>query len=298
MADREWRVRCPHCGHTTVLGEDQLDEGFTRATAALMAGEIRRADIDNYPIPCPACGRFMPFEPRSEYRRRKVEALRQRGVEVDAAIGAQDEKIRLLTWPAAKMLVDMLETDYPLEAVREDMPGLRTRLQSAFETFGAADHRVVALMEDMIAIAESDIGERTDLPPAPPDPVTALLDTMMTAIPNAAAKTPTPAEPPAPETPKSTCFIATAAWGTPQHADVMALCAFRERVLRPSAAGRRVIAFYERRSPPIAARLARSPRARVLVRHLLIAPARRAADACVHAWDHGLRPLRQLRPPR
>jgi ribosomal protein L7/L12 len=68
---------------------------------------------------------------------------------------------------------------------------------------------------------------------------------------------------------RSGCFIATAAYGSIDAPEVEALRRFRDRVLLRSGAGRRLVDGYYRVSPPIAARLAQSDRARSLVRGLL-----------------------------
>jgi len=80
---------------------------------------------------------------------------------------------------------------------------------------------------------------------------------------------------PAPETAKastSRCFIATAACGSPYADDVRLLRAWRDAVLCPSPFGRRFVRWYERTSPPIAQWIEPRPRARSLVRALLIRP--------------------------
>jgi ribosomal protein L7/L12 len=56
----------------------------------------------------------------------------------------------------------------------------------------------------------------------------------------------------------SKCFIATAAWGGGEQAEVVALRRFRNRVLKRAWWGRVVISVYERVSPPLAWAVARS----------------------------------------
>jgi hypothetical protein len=77
----------------------------------------------------------------------------------------------------------------------------------------------------------------------------------------------------------SMCFIATAACGTDRAHDVVRLREFREEVLRPTLAGRELIAVYETLSPPIARLIARSDFTRYLARQLIVRPARKLADA-------------------
>ena len=71
----------------------------------------------------------------------------------------------------------------------------------------------------------------------------------------------------------SSCFIATAACGTPIAPEVTCLRTFRENVLHRSAAGRAVIQVYEGASPCIAKLITASPTLRSLVRILLVKPA-------------------------
>jgi len=65
------------------------------------------------------------------------------------------------------------------------------------------------------------------------------------------------------------CFIATAAFGSPMAAEVMSLRQFRDDVLLHRAAGRTLVAVYYRISPPIAALVARFPSLAAIVRAAL-----------------------------
>jgi len=67
----------------------------------------------------------------------------------------------------------------------------------------------------------------------------------------------------------TTCFIATAAYGSSSERHVAALREFRDRVLRRSAAGRVFIAWYYDHSPPIARYIGERPWARAATRALL-----------------------------
>jgi len=71
---------------------------------------------------------------------------------------------------------------------------------------------------------------------------------------------------------RATCFIATAACGSPSAPEVLVLQAFRDRVLLTSVAGRRFVERYYRASPPIATLLSKSAALRWLVRAACIRP--------------------------
>lgn len=66
--------------------------------------------------------------------------------------------------------------------------------------------------------------------------------------------------------PKSNCFIATAAYGTPMAKEIEVLRRFRDRELEPSPMGRSLVKTYYRLSPPVANVLSRSEKMRALVR--------------------------------
>jgi hypothetical protein len=68
---------------------------------------------------------------------------------------------------------------------------------------------------------------------------------------------------------KVSCFIATAAYGSPLEPHVLALRQFRDRYLQHSTLGRAFIRYYYRYSPPMAAVIAEHDWLRLLVRMLL-----------------------------
>lgn len=71
---------------------------------------------------------------------------------------------------------------------------------------------------------------------------------------------------------KSSCFIATAAYGSALAPEVMKLRHFRDMRLKPSRLGRNIIRIYERFSPPLANWIARRPQVRVCVQRLILNP--------------------------
>jgi hypothetical protein len=69
------------------------------------------------------------------------------------------------------------------------------------------------------------------------------------------------------------CFIATAAFGTPQHQHIGTLIWFRENFMRAFTVGTWLIDLYNTYSPPIAAVVAESSWLRAVVRGLIFVPA-------------------------
>lgn len=70
----------------------------------------------------------------------------------------------------------------------------------------------------------------------------------------------------------SRCFVATAAMGSADAFEVMALRRFRDRVLSCNRPGRVLIAAYYRASPPLARLIARHDILRSLIRRLMVQP--------------------------
>jgi len=68
---------------------------------------------------------------------------------------------------------------------------------------------------------------------------------------------------------KSGCFIATAAFGSPEALEVQAFRDLRDQVLARHASGRFVVSLYGRISPPMARFVTRSPAVKSGVRRVL-----------------------------
>lgn len=71
---------------------------------------------------------------------------------------------------------------------------------------------------------------------------------------------------------KGTCFVATAAYGSPLAPEVILLSRFRDDVLLNSMLGRAFVSSYYRVSPPLASLIARADFLRAATRHLFLAP--------------------------
>jgi TPR repeat protein len=84
---------------------------------------------------------------------------------------------------------------------------------------------------------------------------------------------------------KSGCFIATAAYGSPQAEQVGVLCEFRDRVLSLSLLGRCFIRFYYWASPPIASYVGSRDRLRRAARNILVGPALKLARRCLRVIE-------------
>jgi hypothetical protein len=77
--------------------------------------------------------------------------------------------------------------------------------------------------------------------------------------------------------PKSGCYIATAALGTPDHPQLDVLRSFRDIVLASNVLGRAFIAIYYRLSPPLANLISKSIILRWITRIIVVRPSLRVA---------------------
>jgi hypothetical protein len=83
-----------------------------------------------------------------------------------------------------------------------------------------------------------------------------------------------------------TCFIATAAYGTPAAEQIDVLREFRDNVLLESIPGSLFVSLYYQFSPPVADFIAENEPLRILVRELLIDPIVCVVDATGNIWRH------------
>ena len=95
-------------------------------------------------------------------------------------------------------------------------------------------------------------------------------------------KHPAPSAPLSPAKTSTKCFIATAACGSDQTAEVVRLRTFRDEILQRSAIGRVLVGVYQFTSPPLAVMIARSHRAQTLTCRFIVRPADKFA-----AWATG-----------
>lgn len=76
---------------------------------------------------------------------------------------------------------------------------------------------------------------------------------------------------------KEDCFIATACYGTPHHADICVLQNFRDRVLIPNTFGKLFVRAYLRISPFFANRIRKSAWLKSATLYCLVSPAVKVA---------------------
>ena len=80
------------------------------------------------------------------------------------------------------------------------------------------------------------------------------------------------------------CFIATAAYGTPQAEEINVLRHFRDQYLMDTSLGRKLVDYYYTVSPPIAQYISEHEILRILVRDLLISPVVGFVEATQNCW--------------
>lgn len=83
----------------------------------------------------------------------------------------------------------------------------------------------------------------------------------------------------------TSCFIATAAYGTPTAVEIDKLRRFRDEYLRKSPLGNEFIRFYYENSPPIADFISEHEVLRIMVREGLVEPAVRIIELTECCWS-------------
>lgn len=65
------------------------------------------------------------------------------------------------------------------------------------------------------------------------------------------------------------CFVATAAFGSPVEPQVEILRQFRDQYLKTNLLGQEFVKYYYKYSPPVAEKIAHSPRLQLMTRQIL-----------------------------
>jgi hypothetical protein len=177
MSEKKWQIKCPHCQRSTQLNTDELGaRHMIGAMSALKDPANARRTLEDYTIACPRCDALMPFEPRSEYRRRKALAVSRRIERLVSEVESAAESERGLHAMAGQLgtvVLQMLETDLPLETLFDSEDKLLSVFAEEIRKTNAEPkrHRAWRWLQETFAIACSGIGERDDLPAAPANDV-------------------------------------------------------------------------------------------------------------------------------
>ena len=177
MSEKKWQIKCPTCQRSTLLHEDELGARHMIATmSALKDPANARRTLEDYTIACPRCDALIPFEPRSEYRRRKALAVSRRierlVSELESMTGRERE-FHAMAGQLGAAVLEMLETDMPLETLFDSEDKLLSVFADEIRKSNTEPkrHRAWRWLQETLAIACSGIGERDDLPAAPVDDV-------------------------------------------------------------------------------------------------------------------------------
>jgi endogenous inhibitor of DNA gyrase (YacG/DUF329 family) len=173
MSDKKWQIKCPKCQRSTQLNSDELSArhmlGFM---SALKDPANARRMLEDYTIACPRCDALIPFEPRSDYRRRKALAVSRRierlVSELETFTGSERD-FHAMAGQLGAVVLQMLETDMPLETLFDSEDKLLSVFADEIRKTNAEPkrHRAWRWLQETFAIACSGIGERDDLPAAP-----------------------------------------------------------------------------------------------------------------------------------
>lgn len=188
MSEKKWPIKCPHCQSSTQLNEDQLSaRHMIGAMSALKDPANARRTLEDYSIACPHCDALMPFEPRSEYRRRKALAVSRRlerlVSELESLTGSERE-FHSMAGQLGAVALQMLETDMPLETLFDSEDKLLSVFADEIRKCNAEPkrHRAWRWLQETFAIACSGIGERDDLPAAPAEEVEEKREALLSSL--------------------------------------------------------------------------------------------------------------------
>ena len=188
MSEKKWQIKCPHCQRSTLINSDELGARHMIGTmAALKDPAHARRTLEDYTIACPHCDALMPFEPRSEYRRRKALAVSRRierlASEVESLTGGERE-FHAMAGQLGTIVQQMLETDMPLESLFDSEDKLLSVFAEEIRKTNAEPkrHRAWRWLQETFAIACSGIGERDDLPAAPAGDVEEKRDALLRSL--------------------------------------------------------------------------------------------------------------------
>lgn len=177
MSEKKWQIKCLHCQRSTQLNADELAARHVLGAAFAMKDPANaRRLLEDYTIACPRCDAPMPFEPRSEYRRRKALAVGGRvdrlAEELEQATDGERDLLALALKCGA-IALQILETDMPLEVLFDSEDKLLSALGDEIRKTDAEPkrHRAWRWLQETFAIACSNIRERDDLPELPVDEV-------------------------------------------------------------------------------------------------------------------------------
>lgn len=188
MSEKKWQIKCPRCQCSTELNSDKLGaRHLIGSMAALKDPANARRIMEDYTIACPRCDALMPFEPRSDYRRRKAFAVSRRIERLVTEVEGLTGEERHMLAAAGQMggvVLQMLETDMPLETLFDSEDKLLAVFAEEIRKTNAEPKRSRAWrwLQETFAIACSDIGERDDLPAAPAGDVEEERDTFLRSL--------------------------------------------------------------------------------------------------------------------
>ncbi|HBJ84800.1 MAG TPA: hypothetical protein DDZ88_13200 [Verrucomicrobiales bacterium] len=177
MSEKKWQIQCPQCRRSTQLNADELSARHLLGSMSVLSDPVEaRKILEDYTIACPRCDALMPFEPRSEYRRRKALAVSRRierlMEELENATGAERDFLAMAC-KCGEIALQVLETDMPLEMLFDSEDKLLSALGDEIRKADTEPkrHRAWRWLQETFAIACSGIRERDDLPELPVDEV-------------------------------------------------------------------------------------------------------------------------------